>query len=147
MWLIIIYNTNCMLPVFVADSTCLSQRRHNLHTPGLDINHKSQIKLSSSLHTYEILGGHQPGLSSAELGPEHRVHDGGPEHLHGEGVGGDGEGGLVGVGDAAPGQDQGDGGLEAEGYTLQAVEEQQDADVQLVTLHMYYLSLIPVDNG
>ena len=38
MWLIIIYETDCMLPIFVADSTCLSQRRHNLHTPGLDIN-------------------------------------------------------------------------------------------------------------
>ena len=46
MWLIIIYETDCMLPIFVADSTCLSQRRHNLHTPGLDINHKS----SSNLH-------------------------------------------------------------------------------------------------
>ena len=112
--------------------------------PYTRLRYKSQIK---AILTDEVLGGHQPGLSSAELCPEHRVHDGSPEHLHGEGVGGDGEGGLVGVGDTAPGQDQGDGGLEAEGDPLEAVEEQQDADVQLVTLHMYYLSLITVDYG
>ena len=40
------------------------------------------------------------------------------------------------TGQYLPGQDQGDGGLEAERDALQAVEEQQDAYVQLVTLEI-----------
>ena len=42
-------------------------------------------------------------------------------HLHGEGVGGDGEDGLVGVGDTSLGQDQGHGSLQADGYPLQEI--------------------------
>ena len=55
-------------------------------------------------------------------------------HLHWPGVGGDAEPGLVRVGDPPPGQDQGDGELEAVGDPLEGVQEQQDADVQLVAL-------------
>ena len=42
-----------------------------------------------------------------------------PGHLHGEGVGGDGEDGLVRVGDTSLGQDQGHGSLQTDGYPLQ----------------------------
>ena len=102
--------------------------------------------------TYQVLDGNQPGLPLAELGPEDGVHQRRPEdldkgvcnlilglskaHLHGERIGGDAESSLLSVWCSLHGQDQRDGALQPERDALQAVEEEEDEDVELVALQV-----------
>ncbi len=76
-----------------------------------------------------VLNRHEPALASAESVREYGVDDRRPEELHRIGPAGEAECALVGVGDVAGGEDEGQAVEEADGHALEKVEEHEEADV------------------